>query len=283
MSEPFYVIRIEGTRVSCLGEQLIEILEEIRPLIENLMWYTCHNFATTKVPHPENYEEFIPIRVGNSDAMIDLCRNVDQFESAVFLGLPSDYGDSLNHEYFTKDEEFRDHVNTALEIIAFDTQYYEINSRDFNIIKKLSSGIINNELKIKNYSLRFRNKDINSRYEQLVKILDWVWPFITAAVWYSCDLEEFKSRKQGFELKRIGSSCDFMDFSKNIDHCLPCMFFALPLDWDHQSNRKYVTYDELFRNVENSILQICAFNPSYFDIETSSYSIMEVISEKINN
>lgn len=140
MSKPHYLIKIKGNNAPpCLGEQLINILKEIQPFTKNLIWYAC-DIDSTRLSPIKNFQSFIPRKVGsgNINDMVNLCKNVEQFLSGVFLGLSIDRGNQLNNKYTSEDDEFRDLGEALLEIRAFDTTYYEIYTNNFIIIEALA-------------------------------------------------------------------------------------------------------------------------------------------------
>ena len=141
MTKPKYIVEICNKNVSCLGEQLVVILQTLIPHLNNAVWYASDISATTKPPFIIDYNEYIPKKIGNTLDVIELAKNVNQFLSGVFLAFPNDKGEQITGiEYGTEDEYFRDIDNAIVEIRAFDTDYYLLSSRDDLLISKIANS-----------------------------------------------------------------------------------------------------------------------------------------------
>lgn len=138
MNKPEFLVMIRGERVSCLGEQLLLILKILDPYSKNLIWYAADVEINEEKPFRLNLHEFQPKRIGSIKDLENLSKNVDQFLSGVFFGLPNDLGKIWNREFSTEDEPFRDMFEATVEIRAFDTSFFEVFSNEFKMMKDLA-------------------------------------------------------------------------------------------------------------------------------------------------
>jgi hypothetical protein len=115
-----------GSETSCLGGQLVQLLRATEALYPHVKWYVAD--VQTIGPSPTPRRESIPRLVGDTDALIRAARQVEQFESGVFVGVPH----SLDRPVFragglwTEDDDRADLGDGVVEIRAFDTSYWSI-------------------------------------------------------------------------------------------------------------------------------------------------------------
>jgi hypothetical protein len=116
-------------------------------------------------------------------------------------------------------------------------------------------------------------------------------------IWYGADIEisgklPFKLGLDGWIPKKIGDISNLIKLSQNVDQFLSGVFFALPKDIGKLWNREFSTEDEPFRDIEDAILEIRAFDTTYFEIYSSNLEIieslaryfsLEIISDKKDN
>lgn len=121
------------SNVSCLGQQLVELLHVIRGFWPDLNWYIADVQAINALPLPPR--DPIPMLVGDTDKLIHIAQRVDQFESGVFVGIRSDADRPAFRPggLWTEDEETADLGDAVLEIRAFDTSYWSIATSDANL------------------------------------------------------------------------------------------------------------------------------------------------------
>jgi hypothetical protein len=81
-------------------------------------------------------------KIGNIHSLINLCENINQFLSGVFIAVKEKNKNSKCSDLRvgTEDEQFRPlHLDGILiEIRAFDTSYFEVYSDNFDLTGKLS-------------------------------------------------------------------------------------------------------------------------------------------------
>ena len=128
--------------VICLGTQLISIVNSIKGLLPEHIWYGADVDAFGKGVRNYNLESFQLTMIGTDRQFIEYCSGVEQFIWGVFLGIRCvvDPQTIQGIELGTEDEPFRpiDCDGILLEIRTFDTTYFEISSEDLDLIKKIS-------------------------------------------------------------------------------------------------------------------------------------------------
>lgn len=109
---------------SGLGTQLVQLLATIHPIRPDLSWYAAD---VRVIGHfPVSRREALPNFVGNTVQLIGSAQRVEQFESAVFAGVPS----SIHNPTFragglwTEADEAADLGDAMAELRAFDTSYW---------------------------------------------------------------------------------------------------------------------------------------------------------------
>ncbi|MCH9609381.1 MAG: hypothetical protein S4CHLAM45_05220 [Chlamydiales bacterium] len=147
MFGPKYLIRLDKKAFSrdqfvCLGSQLKAIIKTLSELIEPHVWFGADIDAISPMPKKLGIDSFQLRKIGDSYSLINLCENINQFLSGVFIAVKEK---KRNFEYSelrvgTEDERFRS-LNldgVLIEIRAFDTSYYELYSDNLILIEKLS-------------------------------------------------------------------------------------------------------------------------------------------------
>ena len=144
MSTPKYCVRITGNElngreISCTGEQLCLVLEEISHSGRSLAWFSADVTLNSTSAAWDVYDTGNPVLIGNYDALLALCKDADQFTSGVFLGvLESDTPKQWTKAFDTEDVPFSENDTAYIEIRAFDTTYFEIYSCNHELLKGLS-------------------------------------------------------------------------------------------------------------------------------------------------
>src|SRR4051812_35084544 len=91
MMQPCQIIRLGPqvfhTVTACLGWQLTEVLRAIAEVRTDLLWHVADVQAVG--PSPTHHREPSPSAIGDTVALIQAVANVSQFESGVFVGVPS--------------------------------------------------------------------------------------------------------------------------------------------------------------------------------------------------
>jgi hypothetical protein len=69
-----------------------------------------------------------------------VAHGIEQFFSGVFLLMPADFGEELQKESWTEEDEFADLGDAIVEIRAFDTSSYDVYSNDLVLLSLLSKA-----------------------------------------------------------------------------------------------------------------------------------------------
>jgi len=146
MFEPKYLIRLDKKAFShdeviCLGSQLKSIIKNLSELIEPHVWFGADVDAISPMPKKLGIDSFQLRKIGDSHSLINLCENIDQFLSGVFIAVKEkDHNFKCSElRVGTEDEQFRS-LNLdgiLIEIRAFDTSYFEVYSDSSVLIEKL--------------------------------------------------------------------------------------------------------------------------------------------------
>lgn len=147
MFEPKYLIRLDKKafshdQVVCLGSQLKSIAKNLSELIEPHVWFGADVDAISPMPKKLGVASFQLRKIGDSHSLINLCENIDQFLSGVFIAVKEKNQNFKRSELRvgTEDEQFRS-LNLdgiLIEIRAFDTSYFEVYSDNRILMEKLS-------------------------------------------------------------------------------------------------------------------------------------------------
>jgi len=140
MSKPLFLIRISSREreVTCLGSELIEILNVIHPFVKSNIWYGADIEINGMQPFKWALESSVPRKIGNFDSLVQISQDTEQFLSGTFFALSKDFGEIWNHQFFTEDSPFRNIEEAVVEIRAFDTTYFEIYSSNYEMMRILS-------------------------------------------------------------------------------------------------------------------------------------------------
>lgn len=124
-----------GSETSCLGEQLVRLLQVIQELHPELKWYVA-DVQTIGLPLSSRREP-VPSLFGDTEALLQEVRKVEQFESGVFIGVPHslDRPAFRNGGLWTEDEEAADLGDAVVEVRAFDTSYWLIATADTQLAR----------------------------------------------------------------------------------------------------------------------------------------------------
>jgi hypothetical protein len=122
---------------------------------------------------------------------------------------------------------------------------------------------------------------------QLVTIIRSIQAFTQTSTWYGCDIEvngefPFKHCLQGWTAKKIGANECIIKLAQDTDQFLSGVFLALPQDHGEALNQEFGTEDEPFRDIEEAILEIRAFDTSYFEVYSNDKALMDVLANSFN-
>lgn len=142
MGSACYVIRlngavIDGNDVSCLGRQLVLIVDALGEEANRWVWFAQDIDAYHDLPAPLSRDSAEFQEIGTTEEMKQLAKAVDQLLSGTFVAILDDSNGILPCSY----QKDTNHVLLelySLIIVAFDTSYYEICSRNKQLLERLS-------------------------------------------------------------------------------------------------------------------------------------------------
>ena len=122
---------------SCLGEQLVSLLRIIQEVHPDLKWYAADVDANGPLPVPRG--EPTPILIGDATALIEIAHRVNQFNSGVFVGVPSRIEKPTFRAggLWTEDEDAAELGDATIEVRAFDWSYWSIATADPNLAQSI--------------------------------------------------------------------------------------------------------------------------------------------------
>ena len=126
--------------VVCLGSQLKSIVEKLSELMESHVWLAADVDALSPMPEKLAIDSFQLRKIGDDQLLINLCENIDQFLSGVFIAVRLNNCKYSELPIGTEDEQFRSLSldGVLLEIRAFDTSCFEMYSDDLDLMNTLS-------------------------------------------------------------------------------------------------------------------------------------------------
>lgn len=145
MTLPTKVLRATPSAFSqdlaCLGTQLVTLLELIEIGHPSLRWYLGD--IQTIGPSPIHGRSPIPVLLGDTNTLVQAARNVEQFESGVFSGVPTTVSHPKFRDggLFTEDEEAADLGDAIVELRAFDTTYWSIATTESDLSDAIQSWL----------------------------------------------------------------------------------------------------------------------------------------------
>jgi hypothetical protein len=119
---------------ACLGGQLAAVIEAIARVRPPLQWYVADvettGFQFPFGRHPE------PRMVGDAASLMTMARQVEQFVSGVFVGVPADQSQPTfrGGGLWTDDDELADLGDALVEVRTFDTSCVLVASRDADLL-----------------------------------------------------------------------------------------------------------------------------------------------------
>lgn len=147
LRKPTFILRLSGehfqNEISCLGEQLVQILTCIQLETSNFTWFAFDVFGggnqPSEVLFPKPYSVIL-----NTDELINRAKEIAQFHSGVFIGIKKgkDIVWDSGRLPETEESEGLQHPEAEIEIRPFDTSYFEIYGTDINIKNKIKSCLM---------------------------------------------------------------------------------------------------------------------------------------------
>jgi hypothetical protein len=138
----------------CLGKQLISIVNFIKNLLPQHIWYGADVEAVGKGAQNCNLNSVKLNAIGTDSQFIEYCSGIEQFIWGEFLCVDSNYlsQNITNVELETEDESFRP-INcdgVLVEIRTFDTTFFEIYFESIELVDKISKTY-NVDIEIANF------------------------------------------------------------------------------------------------------------------------------------
>jgi len=147
----------------CLGSQLITIVRYLQPLLAPHIWLAA------------DIDTFLLKKIGDDEAMIKMCAEVDQFLSGDFCAIETQYADQnlQGLEIETEDEQYRpiDINGVLIEIRAVDTSYFEVYSEDRDLMRELAKKF-NKEIQEAAKSADLSDEEFRKAKDKLLKEKD---------------------------------------------------------------------------------------------------------------
>jgi hypothetical protein len=139
-----------------------------------------------------------------------------------------------------------------------------------------------------NYLVRVQWKEECSCLgEQLKEILEFIelYPTMKEVIWYASDLDSSPIpeciRKFGdFIPKKVGNTRDLITICQHVPQFLSGVFLAFSKDVGEQLDEGFETEADLFRDMGDAVLEIRAFDTSYFEIYSDDISIISGIANE---
>ncbi len=136
-----YPRHFDESQIVCLGKQLSEIVSSIPNTDSTLQWYTAD---VTPSANPVFSSRNTAQHLGDSNRLIQESNSFSQFESGVFMAVPSsllspDFRDPI----YTEDEVEINIGDSKVELRVFDTSFFEILSDDDSILQGINARFNN--------------------------------------------------------------------------------------------------------------------------------------------
>ncbi len=120
---------------------------------------------------------------------------------------------------------------------------------------------------------------------QLIELVEFLTPIIPFHTWYGADMDanfipEALFNFRSYNLKKIGDDLALYAMLKTTDQFLSAVFIVLKREFDNSKFIEVGTEDPKFRqiDVEGVILEIRAFDTSYFELYSDDFSLIQKIS-----
>ncbi len=135
------------------------------------------------------------------------------------------------------------------------------------------------------FLIRIEGETISCLGIQFLDILKTLSDQLKDLYWYGADVEingaiPFKLKLHGYAAKKIGTLNDLIELCCHIDQFNSGVFFAANDDMPQFCEIEISTEDEEFRAINGSILEIRAFDTSYFEIYTEDINIVNALKNR---
>ncbi len=141
-------------------------------------------------------------------------------------------------------------------------------------------------VKTENYLVKIQgSKGVSCLGIQLLDILIVLSDYTKDLTWYAADVDAVGYLATRLNLQAplpqlIGTLRRMMQLSLAVDQFYSGVFFATTLSCDVAPTTELYTEDEEFRKIANSILEIRAFDTSFFEIYTSDKNIVTALVKR---
>ena len=151
MNTSEYIAQIERDESkydwNCSGKELIDIVNCLRPAIDNCIWFGADLDSDGNNIALEKWMSTSPCEIGTSDKLITLAKTTDQFLGGVFLLMPKGKPPS-GEGFYTYNYYYRNLEDIILEIRAFDTTNYLLFSQNRTLLEMVATRF-NSQIKTK--------------------------------------------------------------------------------------------------------------------------------------
>jgi hypothetical protein len=119
---------------------------------------------------------------------------------------------------------------------------------------------------------------------QLIRILEVIRSFLKDSDWYIADISANNSLSYSFPFSnsdlplRVGDIDDLIQFTTQVDQFFSGIFLCVPSSIPNPTwSRSFDTEDEPTEDLEDALIEIRAFDTTYFEIYTSNSSWIEIL------
>lgn len=130
-----------GTLTVCQGWQIAQFIRAIAEVAPNLVWYASDVSAPGSL-FWSRFRGTTPGKIGVSDDIALHVETIPQFESGVFVGVPTSITNPKFRDggLWTEDDDDSDLGDTIVEIRTFDTSYILIATTSVAVRARLTGG-----------------------------------------------------------------------------------------------------------------------------------------------
>ncbi len=135
----------------------------------------------------------------------------------------------------------------------------------------------------------FKNAEAPCLGVQLAELVEFLAPLIPPHIWYGADMDanyipDVLFNFQSAELKKIGDLSVLLEIAKVTDQFRSGVFYAVKIN---SNIIKYIEVgldDKVFEetDLDGIIIEICAFDTSYFEIYSEDRQLMDMIAAHFN-
>lgn len=134
------------------------------------------------------------------------------------------------------------------------------------------------------FLVKVEGESISCLGSQLLDILATIMPYVEKLPWYAADVEVNGSRPfnvgmQGFTSHKVGDVNDVVDLCKKVDQFKSGVFYQIA-GGNKPAKEELSTEDEEFRIIPNAVLEIRAFDTTYFEVYTSNELVVNALRSR---